>query len=176
MDLKEIITVTGRPGLYKIVSKAKNNIIVESLFETNKRIPVYPSDKMNNMEDISIFTNDADVSLKSIFKSIFEKENGGPSINHKADEKSLRAYFEEILPDYDRDRVYVSDIRKLFNWYNILQSQNILDFTEQAEEAVTEEGSETAAPEVKEKPVKKSAATAENKALKPKKDSVNKKK
>ncbi|MEI6122821.1 MAG: DUF5606 domain-containing protein [Bacteroidota bacterium] len=165
MDLKEILSVTGRPGLYKIIAHTKSGLIVESLID-KKRIPVYSTDKMVNMEDISIFTADKDVALKDIFKLIHEKENGEKTIDHKSDDKKLREYFEQILPDYDKDRVYVSDIKKVYNWYNLLVEHKFLDFNEPAEEAVVE------AVDEKEKP--KPEKTAKTKEEKPKADKPKK--
>jgi hypothetical protein len=158
MDLKEILSVTGKPGLYTTVAHTKAGLIVESLID-KKRIPVYPSDKISNMEDILIFTTENEKPLKEVFKLIYEKENGGKSIDHKSDDKKLREYFEQILPDFDKDRVYTSDIRKVFSWYNQLIENKLLDFTEKAEEAETPEEAvtpeESVAPKEKDQSEKK---------------------
>jgi hypothetical protein len=138
MRLKEILAVTGKPGLYVKIGGTKNGIIVESLID-KKRIPVYTSDKMMTLADISMFTTGEDVSLKDVFKKIFEKENGAKSIDHKSDDKKLKEYFEQVMPEYDKDRVYVSDIRKVFNWYNMLVANNLLDLSDEPEEATEEE-------------------------------------
>ena len=111
MELKDILAIGGKPGLYRFIAQAKNGIIVESLTD-KKRIPAYASDKVSALEDIAIFTDSEEVNLADVFKKIFEKENGGKAINHKSSGEELKAYFEEILPDFDRDRVYTSDIKK----------------------------------------------------------------
>jgi len=161
MDLKEILSVTGKQGLFKTVAHTKAGLIVESLID-KKRIPVYPSDKISNLEDILIFTEDTEKPLKEVFKLIYDKENGGKSIDHKSEDKKLREYFEQILPDYDKDRVYTSDIKKVFSWYNQLVENKLLDFTEKPEE--------TEAPEVTEATEeKKPKEKAEKKAPKTKK-------
>ncbi len=140
--LKGILAISGQSGLFKLVAESKNSIIVESL-DTKKRIPVYSSSKVSALEDIAIYTYEADVPLKDIFKSISEKENGGAAISHKASGDELKAYFEEVVPEYDTDRVYVSDIKKVLLWYNALHEKGMLDFTEPEEEAETEEKKDT---------------------------------
>ena len=143
MDLKEIITVTSKPGLYIKIGATKTGIIVESVID-KKRIPVYASDKMSTLQDISIFTTDEDTTLKEVFKKIHAKENGGKSIDHKSEDKILKEYFGQVLPEYDKQRVYVSDIRKVLNWYNILLTHDLLDLTDKPEEEAVEENIETA--------------------------------
>lgn len=118
--------------MYKLVAESKNNIIVESL-ETGKRMPAYSTSKISALEDIAIFTDTEDMPLKDVFKAISEKEDGGKTINHKSSSKELRDYFAEVLPEYDRDRVYVSDIKKVLLWYNTLQGKDMLDFSEEEE-------------------------------------------
>jgi len=134
MDLKEILSVTGKPGLYKTIANTKTGLVVESLID-KKRIPVYASDKISNLEDISIFTTDKEKPLKEVFKLIYDKEKGGKCIDHKEVDKKLKEYFEQILPDYDKERVYTSDIKKVFSWYNQLIENNLIDFSEKQEEA-----------------------------------------
>ncbi|MCE4564649.1 DUF5606 domain-containing protein [Maribellus sp. CM-23] len=132
--LKGILSVSGHSGLFKLVAESKNNIIVESL-DSGKRMPVYSTAKVSTLEDIAIYTNEGDVPLKDIFKTISDKEDGGAAISEKASGSELKNYFETILPDYDKDRVYVSDIKKVILWYNTLQEKELLDFTETEEEA-----------------------------------------
>jgi hypothetical protein len=134
MDLKDILSISGKSGLFKNVAQIKNGAIVESLID-KKRFPVYMSDKVSSLEDISIFTSDKDVLLKDVMDIIYKKESGGPCIEPKSDDAKLKKYFEEILPNYDRERVYASDIRKLFTWYNALHAAGLLKL----EEAKTEE-------------------------------------
>ena len=131
--LKGILSISGQAGLFKLVAESKNNIIVESL-DTNKRIPVYSTAKVSALEDIAIYTETSDVPLKDIFKSISEKEEGGSALSHKSSGNELKTYFEEVVPEYDKDRVYVSDIKKVLQWYNTLQEKEMLDFSEAEEE------------------------------------------
>jgi len=134
--LKEILSMTGRPGLFKLVSQGKNMLIVESLID-GKRIPAYTKDKVVSLGDIAIFTETAEVPLGKVLEALKVKENGGVcSIDPKADNDKLRNYLGEILPDYDRDRVYPSDIRKLLSWYNILINAQITEFLEEEKEEV----------------------------------------
>lgn len=134
--LKGILAISGQSGLFKLVAESKNSIIVESL-ETHKRIPVYSSVKVSALEDIAIYTYEGDVPLKDIFKTISEKEEGAVSLSSKSSGSELKAYFEEIVPEFDKDRVYVSDIKKVLVWYNTLQEKDMLDFSE-PEEATEE--------------------------------------
>ncbi|MEN8118059.1 MAG: DUF5606 domain-containing protein [Bacteroidota bacterium] len=131
--LKGILSISGHSGLFKMVAESKNNIIVESL-ETKKRMPVYSSAKVSALEDIAIYTYEGDVPLIEVFKSISDKEEGGTALSPKSSGNELKAYFEEVVPEYDIDRVYVSDIKKVLLWYNNLQAQDLLDFSELVEE------------------------------------------
>lgn len=131
--LKGILALSGQSGLFKLIAEAKNNIIVESL-ENGKRMPVYSTTRVSTLEDIAIYTDAADVPLKEVFQKIAEKENSGKSVDHKSSANVLKNYFAGILPDYDRERVYVSDIKKVILWYNLLQEKGLLDFTEEEEE------------------------------------------
>jgi hypothetical protein len=130
--LKGILAISGQPGLFKMITESKNSIIVESL-DTGKRMPAYSTSKISALEDIAIYTETEDVPLKDVFKAIYEKEDGGAAISHKASGNELKKYFGEVLPEYDRDRVYVSDIKKVIQWYNILHEKEMLDFTEEEE-------------------------------------------
>lgn len=139
--LKEILSISGKPGLYKLVSQGKNMIIVESLID-GKRIPAYSKDKIVSLGDIAIYTESREVALAEVLEKIKEKENGAAcSIDPKSDNSVLKKYMESVLPDYDREKVYPSDMRKLFAWYNILINKGITEFseTEKAEEKTAEE-------------------------------------
>jgi len=127
--LKGILSISGYGGLFKMVAEAKNNIIVESI-TTKKRMPAYTTSRISALEDVAIYTETGEVILQDIFKKIYEFEKGGPSIDPKADGSELKGYFEKILPDYDKSRVYVSDIRKIVSWYNLLLENEMLDFEE----------------------------------------------
>jgi hypothetical protein len=120
MILKDILSISGEPGLFRFVAQGRNAIIVEHL-ETKKRRTAPGSAKVSSLEDISIFTEKDDLPLGKIFDLIYEKESGGLAIDSKSDANKLKAYFEEILPEYDKNTVYVSDMKKVVLWYNILQ-------------------------------------------------------
>jgi hypothetical protein len=137
MNLSEIIAVAGQPGLFKTIAQSKNSVIVESLVD-KKRMPVYATQRVHTLEAISVYCTDKDVPLAEVFTKISEKEKKGPAIDHKADEPELMKYLGEVLPDYDKERVHISDVRKLIQWYNILQKADMLNF----EETKTEEGDE----------------------------------
>lgn len=128
--LKEILSIAGEPGLQRLISNASNAIIVESLID-GKRFPAYSNSKIIALEDISIYTENEDMPLKEVFKRIYDKENGKPAINHKESQEKITAYFNEIVPEYDKERVYISDIRKIIQWYNLLVSRGILNFEQE---------------------------------------------
>ncbi len=140
MKLSEILSISGKSGLYVLVSRSKSGVIVESIAD-KKRFPAFATDRISSLEEISMFTYEKDVPLKDVLKSIYDKENGGKAIDPKSDAKLLKEYMEAILPEFDRDRVYVSDMKKLFTWYNLLQENNMIDFsaTEEVEETPVSE-------------------------------------
>lgn len=119
MDLRGIIAIAGKPGLYKVAAQGRNNIIVQSL-ESNKKFPAFASDKISTLEDISIYTYETDVPLSEVYQKIAEKESYGKAIGHNESQDQLRAYLSDILPDYHEERVYDNDVKKIFQWYNIL--------------------------------------------------------
>ena len=131
--LEGVLSIGGKPGLFKMISQTKNGLIVESMLD-NKRIPAFSSSKISALEDIAIFTEDEDLPLEKVLKKIHEKENGKQCIDHKSANEDLKKYFLEVLPDYDKDRVYVSDIKKVLNWYNILLDLDMLKFEEEKKE------------------------------------------
>jgi hypothetical protein len=133
MDLSKILSISGRSGLFQVVSQAKNAVIVESLTD-KKRFPAFGHERMSSLEEISIFTTGEDRPLKEVFKAFFNKYEGKPAIDAKSDNISLKKAFEEVVPDYDAERVYISDIKKMIAWYNQLAENNLLDFTEEEEE------------------------------------------
>ena len=132
-----ILSISGKPGLYKLVSRGKANLIVESIDQQHKRMPVFASDRVTSLGDIAIYTDSEDMPLMNVFANLLKVEEGKPaSINYKKCKSAeLREYFATILPDYDRDRVHDSDIKKLLQWYNLLVNNGITDFEEpEAEE------------------------------------------
>jgi hypothetical protein len=138
--LKDILAISGEPGLYKLVSRNAKGVIIENL-DSKKRMPYYNATKISSLEDIAIFTEDDDKPLNEVLQAIKDKENGGPSIDHKSSKEDLISYFKEVVPDYDEDRVYPSHIKKVINWYNTLQKNNLMDF-ESSENKEDEDKSE----------------------------------
>lgn len=159
--LRDILSITGKPGLYKLVSRGNNMLIVESLLD-GKRVPTYARDKIVSLGEISMYTMGEDIALSEVLTKLGEKEGlKVASIDpKKADNDELRDFFGEVLPDFDRDRVYPSDIRKLIQWYNILINAGITDFT------IDEEGEELATVEEKKIETKKPAPKAQVKTQK----------
>lgn len=139
--MKEILSISGFSGLFKLVSSTKNGIIVEDI-ETKKRMPAYSTSKVSSLHDIAIFKEDGEeVALIDVLKGIRTKAKGAAAIDPKAsDNEKLKAYFAEVLPNYDRERVYVSHIKKVLTWYNQLQRCNMLDVLDEKDEA--EQGAE----------------------------------
>ncbi|MBP3537167.1 MAG: DUF5606 domain-containing protein [Muribaculaceae bacterium] len=126
--IKGIISITGKPGLYRLVSRGKNSLIVESL-QTGKRTPTYPHEKVISLADITMYSDSGDVPLPEVFEKLYEK-NEGKAIDIKAfaDDQAMRDYFGEILPDFDRERVHNSDLKKLYSWYNQLIAAGVTEF------------------------------------------------
>ncbi|MDG2370904.1 MAG: DUF5606 domain-containing protein [Flavobacteriales bacterium] len=119
MDLTDIISISGKSGLHTIVGQSKNNVIVESLID-GKRFPTFSSNRISALKDISIYTTEGELLLSDVYRKIHDKEKAGKCILHTEDSSKLRSYLEEIVPDFDKEQVYNSDIKKLFQWYNIL--------------------------------------------------------
>lgn len=138
---ERILTISGKPGLYRLLSQGRNMFIVEAVDATKKRMPVYNSDKVVMLDDIAIYTDSEEVPLREVFAKIQEKENGVLSIDIKSSTpEELVKYFETVMPDYDRERVYLTHIKKIYSWYNILVENGVTDFV--AEEAATEADAE----------------------------------
>lgn len=143
--LRTILSISGKPGLYKLISRGKNMLIVEALDATKKRQPVHGTDKVISLGDIAMYTDEEDVPLRQVFANVMAKEEGKPATLDvkKANAADLHDYMAAVLPSYDRDRVYNNDIKKLITWYNILINNGITDFEAPAEEeAAAEEGAE----------------------------------
>lgn len=119
MKLEKVIAITGKPGLYQILSQSKSGVIVESLSD-KKRFPVNTLHNISTLNDIAIYTYETEVPLKAVFLSIFEKEEGKKSIDPKSSKNELLTYFNEVLPGFDEERVYASNIKKVLAWYNSL--------------------------------------------------------
>ncbi len=135
--IKTILSIAGKPGLYKLVSRGNNMLIVESL-TTGRRTPAYSRDKVVSLGDISIYTNEGDEPLSVIFETIKEK-SGGQAVDVKSlSDAEVRAAFQEILPDFDDERVYTNDIRKVYAWYNQLIAAGVAEFAEADQEEAEE--------------------------------------
>lgn len=135
--LRTILSIAGKPGLYRLLSQGKNMLIVETLDAAKKRVPVYASDKVTSLGDISMYTDEEDIPLSRVLELLKVKENGAPvsSIDYKKSSLAeLQDFFAQVLPNFDRDRVYASDIKKLIQWYNILVNAGITEFEEKNEE------------------------------------------
>ncbi len=146
IKLKDILSISGKGGLFRFIAQARNGIIVESI-EDNKRHVAPATARVSSLEDIAIFTHEEEVPLADIFMMIHEKNEGKETISHKVSIKELKTFFEELVPDYDEERVYVSDIKKVFQWYNQLHSHDMLEVVEKEEDKTETENAETPAEE-----------------------------
>ena len=173
MNLKDILAISGEGTLFKFIAQGKNAVIVENL-ETGRRLSAGATAKVSALDEISIFTTGEDMPLGKVMDLIWEKENGGETISHKLPDAELKKYFADVMPEYDRERVYTSDIKKVLHWYSILHKLNLLVKEEEkpaepeagaAAVAESEDGEKTGAtnaaeagPEKKKKAVKKAVA------------------
>jgi hypothetical protein len=132
MKLKDFLAVSGKGGIFKFVSQARNGIVAESLTD-KKRTIIHSTSKVSSLEDMAIYTDEGEVPLADIFKKIFEFTEGKQAVSHKSHAGEIKKAFENILPDYDRDRVYVSDMKKVFQWYNQLLTLDMLNFDDDDE-------------------------------------------
>ena len=136
MSLETILSISGKPGLYKLKAKTRTGFIAESLID-KKTQAVGAHNNVSILSEIAIYTYTEEVPLREVFQNIYKKEDGKKTISHKASKNELTTFFLEVLPEFDEDRVYVSDIKKIIQWYNILIENNITDFTES--DSTTEE-------------------------------------
>lgn len=156
MGLKGIMSISGRPGLYKVVAKMTNGFIVEGLTD-NKRVPVTEAHKVSMLEDISVFTEEGDMPLKEVLLKIKADNADGIKVNPKSSSDELRSFFKSTIPNYDEDRVYTSDIKKIVNWFGLVK--DIVDVKDEDEEET-----EVAAEQKAVKPKKKKATAKAEKA------------
>ena len=140
--LKGILAIAGQPGLFRMVAEAKNRIIVESLL-SGKKMPASATAKISSLEDIAVYTKTSDMPLKEVLKKISEHESGGQCDILKSSPNDMKAYFGQIVAEYDAERVYVSDIKKIISWYNILQNNQLLNFTKEEETEDQEKSTST---------------------------------
>lgn len=144
MNLEKILAIAGKPGLYALKVQTRTGFVAES-FADGKKITVNLRSNVSLLTEISVYTNTEEVPLVQVMRNIAIKENEGPTISHKSDNPTLFAYFAEVLPDFDADRVYPSDIKKILNWYNILQEKGLVSKEESKENVASEtETQETA--------------------------------
>jgi hypothetical protein len=137
MEFNKIIAVTGKPGLFQVISQTKNAVIAESLAD-QKRLAINAAQNVSLLENIAIYTYEEDIPLLAVFTAMFEKTAGKEALSHKESSKKLTAFFAEVLPDYDEERVYASNIKKVIQWFNLLVKAG-MDFTKKEEEVVAEE-------------------------------------
>jgi ribosomal protein L24 len=167
IKLKDIISISGKGGLYMYIAQARNGIVVESI-EDKKRHVAPATPRVSSLEDIAIFTHEEEVPLSDIFMMILEKTDGKETISHKSAPEQLKAYFQELVPDYDDGRVYLSDIKKVVQWYNQLHGHNLLEVIDKEEEKETEgeKPADSASKEIP--PAKAKPAVKGETAVKPK--------
>ncbi|MEO8253457.1 MAG: DUF5606 domain-containing protein [Flavobacterium sp.] len=136
MNLEKILAISGKPGLYVLRVQTRTGFVAESLAD-GKKITVNLKSNVSLLSEISVYTYDGEKALKDVMNNIAEKENNGAAISHKEDNATLAAYFKEVLPNYDEERVYPSDIKKILNWYNTLQAKGLVE-ADASEETVEE--------------------------------------
>ncbi|MCT4623098.1 MAG: DUF5606 domain-containing protein [Schleiferiaceae bacterium] len=143
MDLTKILAIGGKPGLYELVAQSKNGIIVQALAD-KKRFPVNATQNVSALNDIAIYTFEGELPLREIFRNIYKKEDGKAGLSHRESSNSIYSYFSDIAPDFDDERVYVSDMKKVLQWYNILQGHGLVDLELSEEEKEAEKEEEAA--------------------------------
>ena len=163
MDLRDILAISGQPGLYKFVAQSSRGVIVEALAD-GKRQNIPPTARVSSMAEIAIFTDTEDKPLEKILQDMFRALDGKEAISHKASNDELTAFFGKMIPDYDRERVHVSDMKKVVQWYNVLLAKDLIDLEEPKEEEIEEEVEEIST----EKKAEKKPAAAKKTAAKPK--------
>jgi hypothetical protein len=160
MNLEKVLAITGKPGLYALKLQTRSGFVAESLLD-GKKITVGMRNNVSLLSEISMYTHSEEKPLAEVMRNIAKKENNGPAISHKEDNDKLVAYFKEVLPDYDEDRVYASDIKKVLNWYNLLQSKGLVSKDEpkaakaDKAEAKTEDQTDEAPAATEKKPAAK---------------------
>ena len=129
MSLDKVLAISGKPGIYELKAQTRSGFVAESLLD-GKKLSVGLRHNVSVLSEIAIYTLSQEMPLREVFQKIKEKENGGPTINHKVSKDKLEEFFFTLIPDYDEDRVYPSDIKKVVQWYNILQRKGMMDFSE----------------------------------------------
>lgn len=157
MSLEKVLAISGKPGLYALKLQTRTGFVAESLID-GKKITVGLRSNVSLLSEISVYTYEGEVRLSEVFRAIAEKEDNGAAMSHKEDNAKLTAYFREVLPEFDEDRVYPSDIKKILNWYNMLQANGMVSKDAPADDAPAETPAEEAAPVAEAKEEKKPAA------------------
>lgn len=162
MNLEKILAISGKPGLYALKVQTRTGFVAESLLD-GKKITVGLRSNVSLLSEISMYTHDGELPLADVMRNIAVKEDNGPALSHKEDNAKMVAYFKEILPDYDQDRVYPSDIKKVLNWYNMLQAKDMVSKEAPVKAAAQEEipAQEEEVAEVKPKAKAKAKASKE---------------
>lgn len=173
MEFEKIIAISGQGSLFTVISRTNNGLVAESL-EDKKRIPVFQNMDVSTLEDISVYTDSGEVPLKEVFVKIYEKEGGKEAGDVKADNSKLFAYFESIIPDFDRERVYASHIKKIIKWYNQLLKNNLIDpeklkAKDESEAVADEDAAEEKKTKAKKTKTADDAGKSEEKKKEPKK-------
>ena len=132
MNLKDILSISGYPDLYKLVAQARSGIIVESLI-TKKRMQAFASSRISSLEDIAVFTETEEITLKQVFLQMYKVQEGKTALSPKSPSKDIKIFFEKAVPDYDKEKVYTSDMKRMIKWYNLLVGKELVDFTEEEE-------------------------------------------
>lgn len=138
MDLSKILTIAGKSGLFRIIAETRNGFVAESLAD-GRKIPVFATDRSSILEDINIYTAEGEMPLKDVIWKLYEHEDGQPVVVSKKEQPAAMAKFEEVLPEYDKDRVNFSDVKKVFNWYNILLEKDLISKPENEEDQQSED-------------------------------------
>lgn len=138
MELDKVMSISGKPGLYELKAQTRGGFVAESMLD-GKKISVNLRHNVSLLSEIAIYTYSEEIPLREVFQKIKEKENGGEAISHKESKNKLEDYFSEVLPDYDENRVYSSDIKKIIQWYNLLVSKGFTDFSKPEENSTDEE-------------------------------------
>lgn len=138
MSLEKIVSISGKPGLFEMRTQTRTGILAESLID-GKKVTVSARENVSLLSEIAIYTLGSEMPLREVFQKIHAKENGGEAISHKSGKDALEEYFFEVLPEYDEDRVYPSDIKKVLQWYNLLVKNGFTDFSEETVDATEEE-------------------------------------
>lgn len=141
MKLDKVMSISGKPGLYELKTQTRGGFVAESMLD-GKKITVNLRHNVSLLSEIAIYTYTEEVPLREVFQKIQEKENGEEAISHKESKNKLEEYFSDVLPDYDEDRVYTSDIKKIIQWYNLLVSKGVTDFTKPEDEKKDEKKSD----------------------------------